>query len=73
MGFIDEDGHEVSSIDGRSSAIERQWKQGRPEANDPEQPQQKTDRVSLSRTEIWNVTFCLLAWAFAVCNVTLGE
>lgn len=31
------------------------------------------NRTSLNRNEIWNVSFCLLAWAFAVCNVTLGS
>jgi hypothetical protein len=73
MTFEEED-NEVSSID---QPIERQWDPAARAA--PEQPvalgknKNDVDRISLTRTEVWNVSFCLLAWAFAVCNVTLGK
>lgn len=30
-------------------------------------------KIPLTWQQIWNVSFCLLAWAFNICNITLGE
>lgn len=61
----DEDAKQVSFV-------EQAPQQPRPQLPKP-RIESKDEVTPLEGSEIWNVSFCLLAWAFAVCNVTLGS
>ena len=42
-------------------------------SDDDDDQQSLDDASSLSKSEIWNLSFCLLAWACTVSNLTLGK
>jgi hypothetical protein len=41
--------------------------------NDGEEGETGAEARSLTRGQIWNLTFCILAWACTICSITLSK